>query len=223
MSASTSPEQQRGLAYAHSGFVARKERSNMMSSAGIQAESDTSSTEGILLTDASLRIIAFDAGAACILTDPTRQNGRPLPAVAIPEDVAKVLRSSSATELTGRTVPFQARGQLYVCRSTWLRRSDNVSAQPLLVLSFYRDMDVQSAIAQFATEYDLTERERQTLIGIANGLTCKEIADQMSISPNTVKSFLRLLMVKIGVSRRGGIISKVLDHHRRRGESPRRM
>jgi DNA-binding CsgD family transcriptional regulator len=33
----------------------------------------------------------------------------------------------------------------------------------------------------------------------------------MNISPNTVKAFLRLIMIKMGVSRRVGILSKVLE------------
>jgi DNA-binding CsgD family transcriptional regulator len=35
------------------------------------------------------------------------------------------------------------------------------------------------------------------------------MADRMKISPNTVKSFLRLVMVKMGVSTRSGILGKI--------------
>ena len=42
------------------------------------------------------------------------------------------------------------------------------------------------------------------------GLTNKEIADRMGISANTVKGFVRLVMLKMGTSGRSGIVAKVL-------------
>jgi len=42
------------------------------------------------------------------------------------------------------------------------------------------------------------------------GLTNKEIADRMGISANTVKGFVRLIMLKMGTSGRSGIVAKVL-------------
>jgi DNA-binding CsgD family transcriptional regulator len=45
---------------------------------------------------------------------------------------------------------------------------------------------------------------------LLQGLTSKEIAQRMGISPNTVKAFLRLVMVKMGVSTRSGIVGKIV-------------
>jgi DNA-binding CsgD family transcriptional regulator len=44
---------------------------------------------------------------------------------------------------------------------------------------------------------------------LIQGLTSKEIAVRMNISPNTVKAFLRLVMVKMKVSTRSGIAGKI--------------
>jgi len=44
---------------------------------------------------------------------------------------------------------------------------------------------------------------------LLQGLTSKEIAARMNISPNTVKAFLRLVMVKMKVSTRSGIAGKI--------------
>ena len=44
---------------------------------------------------------------------------------------------------------------------------------------------------------------------LLQGLTSKEIAVRMGISPNTVKAFLRLVMVKMGVSTRSGIVGRI--------------
>jgi hypothetical protein len=42
------------------------------------------------------------------------------------------------------------------------------------------------------------------------GLTTKEIAARIRISPNTVKSFLRSIMLKMGVTTRSGIVGKAI-------------
>ena len=57
----------------------------------------------------------------------------------------------------------------------------------------------------------LTRRERQVVEFLIQGLTSKEIANRMKISPNTVKVFLRMVMVKMGVSTRSGVIGKILQ------------
>jgi DNA-binding CsgD family transcriptional regulator len=59
-------------------------------------------------------------------------------------------------------------------------------------------------------QFALTERERETVELLLQGLTSKEIAIRMNISPNTVKAFLRLVMVKMGVSTRSGIVGRVV-------------
>jgi DNA-binding NarL/FixJ family response regulator len=45
---------------------------------------------------------------------------------------------------------------------------------------------------------------------LAEGYCSKEIAARMEISPNTVKAFVHLVMVKMSVSTRSGIIGKMV-------------
>ena len=58
--------------------------------------------------------------------------------------------------------------------------------------------------------FGLTPRERETVKLLLQGLTSKEIAAQMGISSNTVKAFVRLVMIKMGVSTRSGIAGKIV-------------
>jgi DNA-binding CsgD family transcriptional regulator len=58
--------------------------------------------------------------------------------------------------------------------------------------------------------FRLTPRERETLEFLMQGMTSKEIANQMGVSPHTVKAFLRLVMSKMQVSTRSGIIGKLI-------------
>jgi len=53
-----------------------------------------------------------------------------------------------------------------------------------------------------ALAYLLTRREREVIVGIARGLKNKQIAEQMSITEQTVKNHLRKLFDKLGVSDR---------------------
>jgi DNA-binding CsgD family transcriptional regulator len=61
-----------------------------------------------------------------------------------------------------------------------------------------------------SSQFGLTRREQETIQLLLQGLTSKEIAERMGISPNTVKAFLRLVMVKMGVSTRSGIVGKIV-------------
>jgi len=62
-----------------------------------------------------------------------------------------------------------------------------------------------------AKQYNLTSRELQAVELLTDGLRSKEIALRMQISPNTVKTFLRLVMLKMGVSTRSGIVRRVFE------------
>jgi DNA-binding CsgD family transcriptional regulator len=65
-------------------------------------------------------------------------------------------------------------------------------------------------IGDISQLFGLTSREQQTVKFLLEGLTSKEIAERMQISPNTVKAFIRLVMVKMNVSTRSGIIGKIV-------------
>jgi DNA-binding CsgD family transcriptional regulator len=65
-------------------------------------------------------------------------------------------------------------------------------------------------IAEISARFGLTMRECETVQFLLEGFTSKEIASRMKISPNTVKAFIRLVMVKTGVSTRSGIIGRIV-------------
>lgn len=60
------------------------------------------------------------------------------------------------------------------------------------------------------TEFKLSRREAQVFELLAEGLTDKEIANRLNISPSTVKAHVRLIGQKVGRSTRAGIVGKVL-------------
>ena len=60
-------------------------------------------------------------------------------------------------------------------------------------------------------KFRLTNRECETVKYLLKGLTSKEIASEMSISPNTVKTFVKLAMAKVGASNRTGLIARIFE------------
>lgn len=54
----------------------------------------------------------------------------------------------------------------------------------------------------------LTDRQKEVLRALANGATNSDISDQLSISPNTVKTHIRHIYQAMGVSRRTACVKK---------------
>ena len=99
----------------------------------------------------------------------------------------------------------------YLCRTFFIQQQNGATGEPSIALYLHRDTSFTDAINDIAAEYHLSDREQQALRGIAIGLSAKEMADQMDISPNTVKSFLRIVMIKLGVGTRAGILAGCLN------------
>lgn len=57
----------------------------------------------------------------------------------------------------------------------------------------------------------LTERERQVLALLAQGMTNKEIAATLMISPNTVKRHLKAIFAKLGIRTRAAAVTRALS------------
>ncbi|MDX2150299.1 MAG: antitoxin Xre/MbcA/ParS toxin-binding domain-containing protein [Bryobacteraceae bacterium] len=65
-------------------------------------------------------------------------------------------------------------------------------------------------IVVLARKHYLTDREQEALRGIALGLTTKEIALRMNVSPSTAKALIRLILIKMGVSSRAEVVAGLL-------------
>ena len=172
-----------------------------------------SSQPGFLLLDNSLGPVASNHEAVRILTYPN-----------LPDRIKRIdifLADKIRTGLVSRQPPsgldfvreFKSGKRRYFCRS--FQVETNNKAMPLLTaLILERSSSGIMAVAQIGQEFELTHREKETVELLVQGLTSKEIATRMQISPNTVKAFLRIVMVKMGVSTRSGILGKVIGPSR---------
>ena len=66
------------------------------------------------------------------------------------------------------------------------------------------------ALSQVSRQFHLTRREQQAVGLLLQGFSNKEMAKSMEISANTVKAFLRMASIKMGVSSRSGIVTTIL-------------
>jgi len=73
-----------------------------------------------------------------------------------------------------------------------------------------RDASEPRAQVRSGAEHRLTPREQETVTLLANGLTNKEISARMGVSVNTVKAFMRSVMLKVGVTTRAGVVGRLL-------------
>jgi two-component system nitrate/nitrite response regulator NarL len=80
------------------------------------------------------------------------------------------------------------------------------------VLQRALETDEQSGARQAGAR--LTERERQVLSFIFEGLANKQIADRLQISESAVKACLQQLFVKTGVRTRSQLVRIALEQYR---------
>ena len=169
---------------------------------------------GVLLLDAQLRLVHHTREAATILRYTTKLRGTlPLDAV-LPAARFQLKNPPHAASIT--SLEFTSGRRRYRCRTFLLDSGGNSAGhgdrlQPKIVVILERVSTQPPDITRWSEAFQLTSRECETVKFLLKGLTSKEIAEEMSISPNTVKSFLKLVMAKVGASNRTGIVAKILE------------
>jgi DNA-binding CsgD family transcriptional regulator len=104
---------------------------------------------------------------------------------------------------------FRSGKRQYTCTAFRLGESPDSSGATVLLL-LQRPVHRFVDLAQISKEYDLTPRERESVEFLVQGLTTKDIAVRMKVSPSTVSAFLRLVMVKMGTNSRAGIVGRTI-------------
>lgn len=166
---------------------------------------------GFLLLDSAHRPIYFNPEAIRILTFSVRPGSlRPLKVI-----VAKKARSIffryHPSPRSDSFTKFVSGQRCYLCRLIDLPWPPGSPSQHLVALLLERKPPRRGDASRVARRYNLTTREQKTVELLMKGLTSKEIASRMQVSPNTVKSHLRMVMIKMRVSTRSGIMGKLFE------------
>jgi DNA-binding CsgD family transcriptional regulator len=168
-----------------------------------------SEASGFIIVDAAFRPVAYNAAAVQIFTFASKLLDRSK--LKLETHIAGQIKIL----MTGRGVNSEAATEFvsgkrkYSCRVVPLKAS--ADDRDHLVVLLERRSDNRVVVERTANHFKLTPRERQVVQLLMEGLTTKEIAARLKITSNTVKAFLRVVMVRMGVSTRSGIVGKFLE------------
>jgi DNA-binding CsgD family transcriptional regulator len=165
---------------------------------------------GLLLMDSSLNPISFNAEAIQILSYPDNLANRTRPSVFLSRKVRSSLISQQSSAESPFVTEFRSGRRQYFCRAFVVDSTVKDTSHPSIAVLLERGPSELASLPQVTKRFNLTPREGEVLMYLVWGLSSKEIADRMSLSPNTVKAFLRLIMSKMEVSSRSAIVVKVL-------------
>jgi DNA-binding CsgD family transcriptional regulator len=167
------------------------------------------STNGFLLLDAGLNLLAANDPALQILCFPSGADRIKQPKVFLADRVRTTLLDHGNQDGPAFVREFKSGKRRYICKNFRVDCNGHYPVQPAFAVLLERTAAESNGLSEISEQFDLTQRERETVELLLQGLTSKEIATRMKISPNTVKAFLRLVMVKMKVSTRSGIAGKV--------------
>jgi len=174
---------------------------------------------GLIVVDPSAKVVGSNPEVLQILTFPEQPRNIHNLGVWL----AKKVRASLGEGLSrsGLAGKVQSARRTYLCRSFALDLPENHNSQNnhnnasdqsgrLTIVMIERKSHESTTIAEISERFGLTAREQETVQFLREGFTSKEIAQRMNISPNTVKAFIRLVMVKMGASTRSGIVGMIV-------------
>jgi DNA-binding CsgD family transcriptional regulator len=169
------------------------------------------STTGFILMDFSENPIAFNAGAVQILSYPDKpSNPAILDAFLAKRIRSKLVNRPSASGPSSFVTAFRSGRRQYFCRAFDLTSAAKGAFRPAIAVMLERSSTELRSMSDITAQFNLTPREREVVELLLNGLTSKEIAGRMNVSANTVRAFLRLVMIKMGASTRSGILGKIM-------------
>jgi DNA-binding CsgD family transcriptional regulator len=165
---------------------------------------------GFLLLDSSLNPVAFNDEALKVLAFPEKLDRLKYPSLFIADKVRTVFVNHRDSENVTFSKIYKSGGRRYTVRAFRLGCNDNTRSRYWTAILLERYSSSNWTLPELVQQFDLTAREGQVVELLLQGMTSKEIASRMNISPNTVKAFLRLVMVKMDVSTRSGILGKMV-------------
>ena len=165
---------------------------------------------GFLLLDSSLTPIVVNSIAAEVLSFPQK----PEATKRFEDSLIAKVRSALLTRQPDSESPvvadYRSGRRRYSCRSFRVDSGLKGCGRWTIAILLERGASEAVSVVHAVKKYHLTIREQEVLRYLLEGLKNKEIAERMVISPSTVKAFLRLIMIKMGVSTRSGIVGKAV-------------
>jgi DNA-binding CsgD family transcriptional regulator len=156
----------------------------------------------LLANNEAITILAYPGSSTQSLAELFQKKVRPA-ILDAPDSPANGNRFPSLTRLrSGR--------RTYFCRAFPLNGNGKGPKGDATLFVLERGVSGPLALSQVCQQFNLTHRQHQAVALLLQGLSNKEIAKSMGISANTVKAFLHMATLRMGVSSRSGIVIKIL-------------
>jgi len=175
-----------------------------------KGESLPKTAAGFLLMDSALYPVWFNTVAIEILSYPDRLANPTNSEVLLAAKIRSNLVSRQARGESPFVTEFRSGRRRYFCRAFFVESCVKDPSHPSIAVLLERGPSGSVPLSLVSQQFNLTRREREVLEYLLQSLTSKEIANRMNISPNTVKAFLRMIMIKTGVSSRSAMVSKII-------------
>ncbi len=168
------------------------------------------SMAGFLLTDSLLNPISFNVEAIQILSYPEKLANVARSELFLAEKIRSTLISRRLSGESPFVTEFRSGRRRYFCRAFLVDSSAKEPFQPSIAILLERGPAALVPLSQVCQQFKLTQREREVVEYLLQGMSSKVIANRMNLSPSTVKAFLRLIMIKTGASSRSAMVGKIL-------------
>ena len=174
-----------------------------------QVVAEAASWDGLILLNSLLNPVFINREAAEILIYPRKPEIKSHDSF-LASKIRSLFFSEESAAMPAVFTTFQSGRRVYEGYAYRVNALAKGDSQISVAILLKRRSKGSTALFQASERFNLTARERQVLLYLSHGLTTKEIALGMEISPNTVKAFVHLIMIKMGVSTRSGIVGKAL-------------
>ncbi len=178
-----------------------------------RASEVSKSSAGFLLLNTALVTVAYNSEAIRILAFPTEPDWIEDVQAFMDDSIRKKLACKRASEKSGFVQEFKSGNRTYVCHALALSSGSEGATDNGAKLALLLERQPATALSlkrRMWEKFGLSPRERETVELLMQDMSNKQIAQLMSISPNTVKAFLRTIMMKLNVTTRAGIVGKIL-------------
>ncbi len=168
------------------------------------------SAAGFLLMDSALNLISSNVEATQILSYPNKLANLRHQERYVAGKIRSTLMSQEPLGESPFVAEFRSGRRRYFCRAFLVDSQAKDPANRSIAILLERGPSGFVPFSEVPQQFNLTQREREALEHLLQGLSGKEIANRMNISSNTVKAFLRLIMTKMGVSSRTAVMRKIM-------------
>lgn len=178
-----------------------------------------SATSSVLLLDGEGRILFANANADRLLSLQTENellvtvDGKPKrPLYSLLCSLVDDVTSSEGTHASWEGVFELEDGRILACEVMHIAKPPHDAPGAVAVTLRSTDSAARSRIEAFSSHHGLSPREREVLLLLDRGLTTGAMADELGISPHTVRDHLKHLYRKTGTKGRSellGLISRL--------------